>query len=190
MSLCPNAVSSGAAPADALQIQCFQCEETQLDCSAPADVVNCTANVQDTCQKEVLVRAEGPSSPADASGFAATFVLMDVSVSWCRRPLSEVVRVLGGVSYRLLWLPAVLHRPAGLGLHLLLQHAAVQRAPEEAARPIRSGSAQRADTPPDAPPPPGGLRHAPPPDVDRISETPQRILWLGLDLRLMRLAKP
>lgn len=85
------------------------------------------------------------------------------------------MRVLGGVSYRLLWLPAVLHRQTELRLHLLLQQAALQRAPEEAAHPIRSGGVQRADDHPDAPPP-GGLRDAPPPDVDRIIATPVQIL--------------
>lgn len=33
----------------------------RLDCSAPEHVVNCTVNVQDMCQKEVLVRADGQS---------------------------------------------------------------------------------------------------------------------------------
>lgn len=178
-------MSSGTATADALQIQCFQCEETQLDCSAPEDVVNCTTNVQDMCQKEVLVKADGLSNRSNAAAencrcirICCNFCLdrWFASVSSCRRPLSEVVRILWGVSYRLLWLPAVLHRQAELRLHLLLQHAAVQRALEEATRPIRSGSAQRADKHPDAPPPPGGLRHAPPPDVDRITKTPEHIL--------------
>ncbi|XP_054943132.1 ly6/PLAUR domain-containing protein 1 [Physeter macrocephalus] len=40
----------------ALQIQCYQCEEFQLnnDCSSPEFIVNCTVNVQDMCQKEVM----------------------------------------------------------------------------------------------------------------------------------------
>ncbi|KAJ0070489.1 hypothetical protein NL108_011702, partial [Boleophthalmus pectinirostris] len=41
-------------PGRSLQIQCYQCEMTQ-DCSAPEFIVNCTVNVQDMCQKEVLV---------------------------------------------------------------------------------------------------------------------------------------
>lgn len=65
------ATAAPAAPADTvsppclpagggLQIQCYQCEETvQHDCSTPEFMVNCTANVQDTCQKEVLVKADG-----------------------------------------------------------------------------------------------------------------------------------
>ncbi|XP_006636418.2 ly6/PLAUR domain-containing protein 1 [Lepisosteus oculatus] len=43
----------------ALQIQCYQCEEFQPnDCSTPEFIVNCTVNVQDMCQKEVLVRSD------------------------------------------------------------------------------------------------------------------------------------
>lgn len=45
---------------DALQIQCYQCEEMkQNDCSTPEYIVNCTVNVQDMCQKEVLVKPDG-----------------------------------------------------------------------------------------------------------------------------------
>ncbi|XP_032812832.1 uncharacterized protein LOC116943754 isoform X1 [Petromyzon marinus] len=44
------------ATGHSLQIQCYQCEELRLndDCSAPENVANCTVNVQDACQKEVL----------------------------------------------------------------------------------------------------------------------------------------
>ncbi|XP_028291755.1 ly6/PLAUR domain-containing protein 1-like isoform X2 [Gouania willdenowi] len=42
-----------------LQIQCYQCEEMTRDCSTPEFIVNCTVNVQDTCQKEVLVKDDG-----------------------------------------------------------------------------------------------------------------------------------
>ncbi|XP_034279787.1 ly6/PLAUR domain-containing protein 1 isoform X2 [Pantherophis guttatus] len=47
------------APGFALQIQCYQCEEFQLnnDCSAPEFIVNCTVNVQDMCQKEVMEKS-------------------------------------------------------------------------------------------------------------------------------------
>ncbi|XP_007467540.1 PREDICTED: ly6/PLAUR domain-containing protein 1-like, partial [Lipotes vexillifer] len=40
----------------ALQIQCYQCEEFQLnnDCSNPEFIMNCTVNVQDMCQKEMM----------------------------------------------------------------------------------------------------------------------------------------
>ncbi|KAM3916086.1 ly6/PLAUR domain-containing protein 1 [Leptodactylus fuscus] len=44
----------------ALQIQCYQCEEFQKDdCSSPEFIVNCTVNVQDTCQKEVMEKSDG-----------------------------------------------------------------------------------------------------------------------------------
>ncbi|KAJ8255206.1 hypothetical protein GJAV_G00202270 [Gymnothorax javanicus] len=43
----------------ALQIQCYQCEEVKHnDCSTPEFIVNCTVNVQDMCQKEVLVKED------------------------------------------------------------------------------------------------------------------------------------
>ncbi|KAG7467534.1 hypothetical protein MATL_G00154750 [Megalops atlanticus] len=43
-----------------LQIQCYQCEEVKHnDCSTPEFIVNCTVNVQDMCQKEVLVKEDG-----------------------------------------------------------------------------------------------------------------------------------
>ncbi|XP_030634556.1 ly6/PLAUR domain-containing protein 1-like [Chanos chanos] len=46
-----------------LQMQCYHCEETLLnnDCSAPKFIVNCTANIQDACQKEVMVGPHGVS---------------------------------------------------------------------------------------------------------------------------------
>ncbi|XP_076861638.1 ly6/PLAUR domain-containing protein 1-like isoform X2 [Brachyhypopomus gauderio] len=46
-----------------LQMQCYHCEETLLnnDCSAAKFIVNCTANIQDACQKEVMVGAHGVS---------------------------------------------------------------------------------------------------------------------------------
>ncbi|TEA32024.1 hypothetical protein DBR06_SOUSAS5110038, partial [Sousa chinensis] len=39
-----------------LQIQCYQCEEFQLnnDCFHPKFIMNCMVNVQDMCQKEVM----------------------------------------------------------------------------------------------------------------------------------------
>ena len=48
----------------ALQIQCYQCEEVKHnDCSTPEFIVNCTVNVQDMCQKEVLVKEDGKRHP-------------------------------------------------------------------------------------------------------------------------------
>ena len=42
-------------------MQCYHCEETLLnnDCSSTKFIVNCTANIQDACQKEVMVGAHG-----------------------------------------------------------------------------------------------------------------------------------
>lgn len=50
----------------ALQIQCYQCEEFQLnnDCSSPEFIVNCTVNVQDMCQKEVMEQSAGKNPVA------------------------------------------------------------------------------------------------------------------------------
>lgn len=50
----------------ALQIQCYQCEEFQLnnDCSSPEFIVNCTVNVQDMCQKEVMEQSAGKTPGA------------------------------------------------------------------------------------------------------------------------------
>nr|XP_005986402.1 PREDICTED: ly6/PLAUR domain-containing protein 1-like [Latimeria chalumnae] len=44
-----------------LQMQCYQCEEFVLnnDCSLPRFIVNCTANIQNGCQKEVMVQRNG-----------------------------------------------------------------------------------------------------------------------------------
>lgn len=62
------------------------------------------------------------------------------AVPSCRDTLSEVLRLLRGLPHRLLRLPAVLHGQAELGLHLLLQHPALQRPQEEAPRSL-SGNA-------------------------------------------------
>lgn len=51
-----------SSPGAALQIQCYQCEEMKHDCSTPEHIVNCTVNVQDMCQKEVLVKSDGNGS--------------------------------------------------------------------------------------------------------------------------------
>ncbi|XP_043939742.1 ly6/PLAUR domain-containing protein 1-like [Protopterus annectens] len=44
-----------------LQIQCYHCEEFLLndDCSLPQFIVNCTANIQNGCQKETVVQQDG-----------------------------------------------------------------------------------------------------------------------------------
>lgn len=55
MTVCVSVCVAGLA----LQIQCFQCEEATHDCATPEFIVNCTVNVQDMCQKEVLVKDDG-----------------------------------------------------------------------------------------------------------------------------------
>ncbi|XP_042261056.1 ly6/PLAUR domain-containing protein 1-like [Thunnus albacares] len=85
---------------DALQIQCYQCEEMKHnDCSTPEYIVNCTVNVQDMCQKEVLVKPDGihyrkscASSGAcliASSGYQqfCTGRLNSVCISCCNTPL-------------------------------------------------------------------------------------------------------
>uniref|UniRef100_A0A8D3D738 Ly6/PLAUR domain-containing protein 1-like n=1 Tax=Scophthalmus maximus TaxID=52904 RepID=A0A8D3D738_SCOMX len=85
---------------NALQIQCYQCEEMKHnDCSTPEYVVNCTVNVQDMCQKEVLVKPDGihyrkscASSGAcliASSGYQqfCTGRLNSVCISCCNTPL-------------------------------------------------------------------------------------------------------
>ncbi|XP_077437158.1 ly6/PLAUR domain-containing protein 1-like [Vanacampus margaritifer] len=91
---------SGAA----LQIQCYQCEEVSHDCTAPEFVVNCTVNVQDTCQKEVLVKEDGihyrklcASSGAcliASSGYQqfCTGKMNSVCISCCNTPLCNGAR--------------------------------------------------------------------------------------------------
>ncbi|XP_077393872.1 ly6/PLAUR domain-containing protein 1-like [Festucalex cinctus] len=87
--------NSGAA----LQIQCYQCEEVSHDCTTPEFVVNCTVNVQDMCQKEVLVKEDGihyrkscASSGAcliASSGYQqfCTGKMNSVCISCCNTPL-------------------------------------------------------------------------------------------------------
>lgn len=53
------------------------------------------------------------------------------SVSDPRSPLPQVLRLIGGMSHRLLRVPAVLHRQDQLGVHQLLQHLAVQWTPAQ-----------------------------------------------------------
>lgn len=82
-----------------------------------------------------------------------------------RDPLSEVMCLVRGVSHCLLRLSAVLHRQVELGLHLLLQHAALQRAQEEASCLISGGDPRPTDNTHAL----GLLPDAPPPDVGRRS---------------------
>ncbi|ELW64394.1 Ly6/PLAUR domain-containing protein 1 [Tupaia chinensis] len=76
-------------PGFALQIQCYQCEEFQLnnDCSSPEFIVNCTVNVQDMCQKEVMEQSAGSSLEPDKMGM------------YCRH-IKTFFSILKATSYR------------------------------------------------------------------------------------------
>ncbi|KAG9262909.1 ly6/PLAUR domain-containing protein 1-like [Astyanax mexicanus] len=107
-----------------LQIQCYQCEEVQQDeCSSPEFIVNCTVNVQDMCQKEVLVMEDGihyrkscASSGAcliASSGYQqfCTGKLNSVCITCCNTPLCNGPRIRRRLSSTG---PAHLHRPLTL----------------------------------------------------------------------------
>uniref|UniRef100_A0A8C6UM50 LY6/PLAUR domain containing 1 n=1 Tax=Neogobius melanostomus TaxID=47308 RepID=A0A8C6UM50_9GOBI len=82
----------------ALQIQCYQCEMTE-DCAAPEFIVNCTVNVQDMCQKEVLVKEDGTHYRKSCASSGACLIasagyqqfctgkLHSVCISCCNTPL-------------------------------------------------------------------------------------------------------
>ncbi|XP_066528382.1 ly6/PLAUR domain-containing protein 1-like [Hoplias malabaricus] len=85
-----------------LQMQCYHCEETLLnnDCSAAKFIVNCTANIQDACQKEVLVEAHGVSYRKACASYATCLIASagyqpfcspgrvgSVCISCCNTPL-------------------------------------------------------------------------------------------------------
>ncbi|CAM9613110.1 unnamed protein product [Lampetra planeri] len=62
-------------PRRSLQIQCYQCEEFHLsDCSAPENIANCTVNVQNVCQKEVMVRSNGTFYRKSCASSAACLI--------------------------------------------------------------------------------------------------------------------
>ncbi|TNM94001.1 ly6/PLAUR domain-containing protein 1-like [Takifugu rubripes] len=75
---------------DALQIQCYQCEEMKQDCSAPEYVVNCTVNVQDMCQKEVLVRADGIHYRKSCASSGACLIASSGYQQFCTGRLNSV----------------------------------------------------------------------------------------------------
>ncbi|KPP79641.1 ly6/PLAUR domain-containing protein 1-like [Scleropages formosus] len=64
-------------------MQCYHCEESLLenDCSAPQFIVNCTANIQNACQKEVMVGTNGYQS------FCSPGHVGSVCISCCNTPL-------------------------------------------------------------------------------------------------------
>nr|XP_033802518.1 ly6/PLAUR domain-containing protein 1 isoform X2 [Geotrypetes seraphini] len=91
-----------------LQIQCYQCEEFLLnnDCSSPEFIVNCTVNVQDMCQKEVIEKSYGIMyrkscassgacliTSAGYQSFCAPGKLDSVCISCCNTPLCNGPRL-------------------------------------------------------------------------------------------------
>ncbi|KAL2090558.1 hypothetical protein ACEWY4_012821 [Coilia grayii] len=67
--LCGCALSSGVPVCQRcvcvsvwpLQMQCYHCEDSTLDtdCSSPKFIANCTANIQNACQREVIYGRDG-----------------------------------------------------------------------------------------------------------------------------------
>ncbi|XP_028854174.1 ly6/PLAUR domain-containing protein 1-like [Denticeps clupeoides] len=68
-----------------LQMQCYHCEETLLnnDCSAPKFIVNCTANIQTGCQKEVMVGANGVSYRKACASYTTCLIVSAGYQSFC-----------------------------------------------------------------------------------------------------------
>ncbi|XP_014325560.1 ly6/PLAUR domain-containing protein 1-like [Xiphophorus maculatus] len=89
---------------DGLQIQCYQCEGVNYDCSTPEFIVNCTVNVQDMCQKEVLVKPDGTHYRKSCASSSACLItssgyqqfctgrLNSVCISCCSTPLCNGVK--------------------------------------------------------------------------------------------------
>ncbi|KAM4731403.1 ly6/PLAUR domain-containing protein 1-like [Anableps anableps] len=73
----------------ALQIQCYQCEMTD-DCATPEFIVNCTVNVQDTCQKEVLVKDDGIHYRKSCASSAACLIASSGYQQFCTGKLNSV----------------------------------------------------------------------------------------------------
>ncbi|XP_078795558.1 ly6/PLAUR domain-containing protein 1 isoform X3 [Oryzias latipes] len=74
----------------ALQIQCYQCEEMTHDCSTPEFIVNCTVNVQDTCQKEVLVKDDGMHYRKSCASSGACLIASSGYQQFCTGKLNSV----------------------------------------------------------------------------------------------------
>ncbi|XP_026878336.2 ly6/PLAUR domain-containing protein 1-like [Electrophorus electricus] len=75
----------------ALQIQCYQCEEIrQDDCSSPEFIVNCTVNVQDMCQKEVLVMEDGIHYRKSCASSGACLIASSGYQQFCTGKLNSV----------------------------------------------------------------------------------------------------
>uniref|UniRef100_A0A3P8WFX4 LY6/PLAUR domain containing 1 n=1 Tax=Cynoglossus semilaevis TaxID=244447 RepID=A0A3P8WFX4_CYNSE len=74
----------------ALQIQCYQCEETTHDCSTADFIVNCTVNVQDMCQKEVLVKEDGIHYRKSCASSGACLIASSGYQQFCTGKLHSV----------------------------------------------------------------------------------------------------
>ncbi|KAL6482486.1 hypothetical protein MHYP_G00105660 [Metynnis hypsauchen] len=75
----------------ALQIQCYQCEEVrQDDCSSPEFIVNCTVNVQDMCQKEVLIMDDGIHYRKSCASSGACLIASSGYQQFCTGKLNSV----------------------------------------------------------------------------------------------------
>ncbi|KAG7501465.1 hypothetical protein JOB18_000126 [Solea senegalensis] len=74
----------------ALQIQCYQCEEMTHDCSSPEFIVNCTVNVQDMCQKEVLVKEDGIHYRKSCASSGACLIASSGYQQFCTGKLNSV----------------------------------------------------------------------------------------------------
>ncbi|KAB5523815.1 hypothetical protein PHYPO_G00156730 [Pangasianodon hypophthalmus] len=75
----------------ALQIQCYQCEEIrQDDCSSPEFIVNCTVNVQDMCQKEVLIMEDGVHYRKSCASSGACLIASSGYQQFCTGKLNSV----------------------------------------------------------------------------------------------------
>ncbi|XP_065125615.1 ly6/PLAUR domain-containing protein 1-like [Paramisgurnus dabryanus] len=80
-----------AAVSAALQIQCYQCEDVrQDDCSSPEFIVNCTVNVQDMCQKEVLVMEDGIHYRKSCASSGACLIASSGYQQFCTGKLNSV----------------------------------------------------------------------------------------------------
>ncbi|XP_063073813.1 ly6/PLAUR domain-containing protein 1-like [Engraulis encrasicolus] len=79
------------SPGTASQIQCYQCEEmTQNDCTSPEYIVNCTVNVQDTCQGEVLIKADGIHYRKSCASSGACLIASSGYQQFCTGELNSV----------------------------------------------------------------------------------------------------
>ncbi|KAJ8012426.1 hypothetical protein DPEC_G00042640 [Dallia pectoralis] len=75
----------------ALQIQCYQCEEViHNECSTPEFIVNCTVNVQDMCQKEVLVKEDGVHYRKSCASSGACLIASSGYQQFCTGKLNSV----------------------------------------------------------------------------------------------------